>query len=208
MSPRSLKGPLLKGVLFLILGSILWVYLQSSYSKLVVSVSQRLVSWTETDEKTSVRLQGNNIVYIPMGLLSKEGKTVQGKREVRDLHYNSVILFALILFSPGLGLGKRTGVLVAGLLILFFTQVLTVLVQVKFFYAYQLGEYSRIHYGPWERNIYAFLKQFFELVGRFAFPFAIWMLFTYKETLAYLTGTGSHEKLRKKKVSSKSRPKK
>ncbi len=82
MSPRSLKGPLLRGVLFLILGSILWVYFQSSYSRLLVSVSQILVSWTETDEKTSVRLEGNNIVYVPMGLLSKEGKTIQGKREV------------------------------------------------------------------------------------------------------------------------------
>jgi len=122
-----------------------------------------------------------------------------GMREVRDLHYNSVIFFALILFSPGIRPGKRVWVLVIGLLVLFFTQVLTVLVQVKFFYALQLGEYGRIHYGPWERNTYAFLKQFFELIGRFAFPFATWMLFTYKETIGYLTETLSEEKPHKKR---------
>jgi hypothetical protein len=199
MSPRPLRGLLLKGFLFLILGGILWVYIQPSYSRILVSVSQKLISWTEKDENTSIRLQGNNIVYVPMGLVSKGQKTVQGMREVRDLHYNSVIFFALILFSPGLGLGKRMGVLVAGLLLLFLTQVLTVLVQVKFFYALQLGEYSRIHYGPWGRNTYAFLKQFFELIGRFAFPFAIWMLFTYKETIGYLTETRSEEKPQKKR---------
>ena len=199
MSPRPLRGLLLKGFLFLILGGILWVYIQPSYSRILVSVSQKLISWTEKDENTSIRLQGNNIVYVPMGLVSKGQKTVQGMREVRDLHYNSVIFFALILFSPGLGLGKRIGVLVAGLLLLFLTQVLTVLVQVKFFYALQLGEYSRIHYGPWGRNTYAFLKQFFELIGRFAFPFAIWMLFTYKETIGYLTETRSEEKPQKKR---------
>jgi hypothetical protein len=197
MRLKPLRNLLLKGFLFLILGGILWAYLQPSYSQILVSASQKLLSWTEREEKTSIRLQGNNIVYVPMGL--PRGQRVQGMREVRDLHYNSVIFFALILFSPGLGLRKRTAALVAGLLLLFLTQVITVLVQVKLFYALQLGEYSRIHYGPWERNIYAFLKQFFELIGRFAFPFAIWMLFTYKETIGYLTATGPQEEPRKNK---------
>jgi hypothetical protein len=199
MTPKPLKGLFLKGVLFLILGLILWVLVQPSYANLLVSVSQGLISLAEKEEGTSIRLQGSNIVYVPLGLIARGQKPVQGMREVRDLHYNSVIFFALILFSPGIRLGKRVWVLVIGLLLLFFTQVLTVLVQVKFFYALQLGEYSRIHYGPWERNTYAFLKQFFELIGRFAFPFAIWMLFTYKETIGYLTETRLEEKPHKKR---------
>jgi hypothetical protein len=170
---------------------MLWIYFQPSYSKLLVSVSQELVSWLQGEgkEKTSIRLQGNMILYIPLGLISGEKKSIlAGGRDVRDIHYNSVILFALILFSPGLGFGKRGWVLMAGLPLLFLTQVLTVLVQAKFIYAFQLGEYSRVHYGAWDRNIYAFLKQFFELIGRFSFPFAIWMLFTYRETIGYLAG--------------------
>jgi len=199
MGQRPLKGLLLRGVFFLILGLALWVYVQPAYSRILVTVSQKLLFWTEKDEKTSVRLQENHIVYVPMGLVSKGQKTVQGMREVREIHCNSVIFFALALFSPGLGLGKRMWVLAAGLLLLFFTQVLTVFVQVKFLYALQLGEYSRIHYGLWEKNIYAFLKQFSELIGRYAFPFAIWMLLTYKETLGYLTGPQSEGKSPKKK---------
>ncbi len=200
MSPRPLKWLLLKGFFFLVLGLLLWVLVQSSYSQFLVSVSQRVLSGIETGEKTSVRLQGNSIVYVPVGLAAGGGKPVPaGKRDVRDLHYNSVIFFALILFTPGLGLGRRMGALVVGLALLFLTQVLTVVVQVKFFYALQLGEYSRLHYGPWAQNIYAFLKQFFELIGRFAFPFAIWMLLTYKETTAYLTGALSEERARGRK---------
>jgi hypothetical protein len=68
-------------------------------------------------------------------------------------------------------------------------QVLTALVQAKFIYVFQLGEYNRAHYGAWDQNVCAFLKQFFELMGRFSFPFAIWRLFTYRETVEYLAGT-------------------
>jgi len=197
MDPRPLRWLFLKGFLFLVFGLILWVYLlEPPYSKLLVSASQSLVSWTEKDESTSVRLQGNNIIYIPMGLGQKP---VQAMRDVRELDYNSVILVALILFSPRLRLVKRIWVLIAGFVLLFLTQVFSVLAQLKFLYALQLGEYSRLHYGPWERNLYALLKQFFELIGRFAFPFAIWMFFTYKETVGYLTETRPEKKSRKKK---------
>ena len=191
MKPESLKSLLLKGLICLLVGAALWVFLRPSYSKLLVSVSQEMLSWIQGEgkEKTSLRLEGDMIVYIPVGLISGDKKSVlAGKRDIRDIHYNSVILFALILFSPGLRLRKRGWVLPAGLALLFLTQVLTVLVQTKFMYALQLGEYSRAHYGAWDRNIYAFLKQFFELIGRFAFPFAIWVLFTYRETIGYLTG--------------------
>jgi hypothetical protein len=200
MRPKPLKGLVLKGFLFLALGLVLWVIVQPAYSRLLVRVSQAALSWTGEREKTSIRLENSMILYVPVGLAEKGGKAVPaGKREVRDLHYNSVILFALVLFSPGLRARKRMGILAAGLLVLFATQVATVLVQVKFFYAYQLGEYSRMAYGPWERNVYAFLKQFFELVGRFAFPFAIWMFFTYRETIAYLTGSESEKHPGKKR---------
>jgi hypothetical protein len=37
------------------------------------------------------------------------------------------------------------------------------------------------------------------LTGRFAFPFVIWMLFNYKETIEYLTEAGSKEKPHKKR---------
>jgi hypothetical protein len=192
MKPKPLKLLLLKGFFFLIIGLILWIYLQPSYSKLLASVSQELHSWFLVDgkEKTWIRVQGNMILYIPQGLISREKENIPvGMKDVRSIHYNSVILFALILFSPGLGIRKRGWVLIAGMVLLFLTQVITVLIQAKFSYVFQLGEYGGIRYGAWDRNVSAFLKQFFELIGRFSFPFAIWMLFTYRETIGYLTGT-------------------
>jgi len=159
MSRRPLKRLLLRGFLFLILSLILWVYvLQPPYSKLLVSVSQKVHSWIEKKEKTLIQLQGDQIVFVPQGVATQEQKGIPaGKRDVRELDYNAVILLTLILFSPGLRAGKRMLVLMAGFALLFLTHVLNVLVQVKFFYALQLGGYSQIPYGPWERNIYAFL---------------------------------------------------
>jgi len=196
MKPESLKSLLLKGLVFLLIGSALWIFFRPFYSKLLVSVSQEMLSLIQGEgkEKTSLKLERDMIVYIPVGLISGEKKsTLAGKRDVRDIHYNSVILFVLILFSPGLGLRKRGWALLTGLVLLFFTQVLTVLIQAKFMYVFQLGEYSKAHYGAWDRNIYAFLKQFFELIGRFSFPIAIWMLFTYRETTEYLAGAKEAE---------------
>ncbi len=191
MKPKPLKLLLLKGFFFLIIGLMLWIYLQPSYSKLLASVSQELYSWFQGEgkKKTSIRLQGNMILYIPEGLISDEKKSIPvGRRDARSIHYNSVILFALILFSPGLRIGKKSWVLTGGLGLLFLTHVITVLVQAKFLYIFQLADPGGIRYGAWERNIWGFLKQFFELIGRFSFPFAIWMLFTYRETIEYLTG--------------------
>ncbi len=202
MKAKPLKWLFLKGFFSLFLGLVLWVFLfEPPYSKLLVSASQSLVATVEKDESTSVRLQGTNIIYIPIGLVSKGQKAIQAMRDVRELDYNSVILFALVLFSPGLALVKRVWVFMAGFALLFLTQLVNILIQVKFLYALQLGEYSRLHYGTWERNIYAFLKQFFELIGRFAFPFAIWMFFTYKETVGYLVKAepGIEPRRRKKK---------
>jgi hypothetical protein len=200
MSPKPFKGLLLRGLLFLILGLILWIYLEPNYSRLLASVSQEVLSWVEGKERTSIRIQDEMIIYVPLQWEDPGKKGIPaGKRDVRDLHYNSVILFALILFTPGLSFVKRGWVLLIGLGLLFFTQVLTVLVQIKFFYAYQLGEYSRIHYGILEKNLYVFLKQFFELIGRFAFPFVIWLLFTYKETVDYLVEGRRESKHKKKK---------
>jgi hypothetical protein len=199
MKPRPVKWLFLRGLFFLILGLTLWVYIQPSYSKLLVAASQEMLSRLEGRDKTAIRLESNMILYIPLVFSAEKKEVPAGKRDIRDIHYNSVILFALILFSPGLSLGKRAWLLPAGIALLFITQVLTVLVQVKFFYALQLGEYSRVHYSTWDRNIYAFLKQFFELIGRFAFPFAIWIGFTYGETIGYLTEASPKKKPPKKK---------
>ncbi len=191
MKPKSLNLLVLKGFFCLVMGLLFWVVLQPSYSKLIASVSEKMYPWVQGGDKenTLIRIKGNMIAYIPRGLISSGKENIPvGMKDVRGITYNSVILFALIFFSPGLGVGKKIWVFMAGLSLLFLTQVITVLVQVKFAFIFQLGEYSGIHYGAWTRNITGFLKQFFELVGRFSFPFAIWMFFTYRETIEYLTG--------------------
>lgn len=153
------------------LGMVIWIYLQPSYSKLLVWASQKAISWVENKEKTSIILEGNKVIYTPLRLDLRDKKSgMVGKRDIREVHYNSVILFALILFSSRLSLEKRIWVLITGHTLLFLTQVFTILVQAKFFYAIQLGEYSQMHYGQFSRNLFTFLKQFFELIGRFSFP--------------------------------------
>jgi len=201
VKPRSVRWLFLRFFLSFTFSLLLWEIFQPSYSKLLVSVSQWFLFQAKQGEETSLRLQEDIIFFIPLGPVS-EGKKetdfmVKG-RYVRSIHYNSMIFLTLILFTPGVRPIKRALELLIGLLLLFMAQVFSILIGVKFYYASELGQYSMVNYGSWGKNIYGFLNQFFTL-GKFAFPFAIWMLFTYREIVWYLTGTKPEGKQRKRR---------
>lgn len=204
MKPRPVKRPFLRFFLSFLFGFLLWEIFQPSYSKLLISASQWFLSQAKQGEETSLRFEGDILFFIPLGPVSK------GKKEsdfmvtgiyIRSIQYNSMIFLSLILFTPGVRPIKRLLELLIGLLLLFMAQVLSILIGVKFYYASQFGQYSMAHYGSWERNIYGFFNQFF-MLGKFAFPFALWMLFTYREIVGYLTGTkpGKKQRERRKRI--------
>jgi hypothetical protein len=191
VKPRSAKRLFLRFFLFLILGLIFWGIFQASYSDLLVSTSQRILSWLEKSERTSLRIERGVIYIIPLGPGAGGKEKADFLKQglfAMSLHYNSVILFTLFLLIPGIHPGRRVLSLIAGLLLLFLTQVSSLLIQVGYLYADQLGQYSVAHYEPWQRTICGFLKQFFT-IGKFSFPFAIWMGFMYKEIMADLSET-------------------
>jgi hypothetical protein len=204
VKPRPLKRLFLRFFLSFLFGLLLWEIFQVSYSKLLISTSQWFLSHAKKGEETSLKLEGDILFFIPLGPVSK------GKKEadfmvsgiyIRSIQYNSMIFLSLILFTPGLRPIKRFLTLLIGLLLLFMVQVLSIRIGVKFYYASQFGQYSLAHYGSWGKNIYGFLIQFF-MLGKFAFPFAIWVLFTYREIVWYLTGTkpGKRQGERRKKI--------
>ncbi len=91
MKPKPLKLLLLKGFFCLFIGLMLWIVLQPSYSKVIAPVSEKLYSWVQSGdkEKTSIRIQGNTITYIPMGLISSGKKNIPvGMKDVRSITYN------------------------------------------------------------------------------------------------------------------------
>jgi len=201
VKPRPVKWFFLRFFLSFLFGLFLWEIFQPSYSKLLISTSQWLLTPAKQGEETSLRLKGDILFFIPLGPVSegkKEADFMVTGRYIRSTHYNSMIFLTLILFTPGVRPIKRALELLIGLLLLFMAQVFSILIGVKFYYASEFGQYSVINYGSWEKNIYGFLMQFFTL-GKFAFPFAIWMLFTYREIVWYLTGTKPEEKQRRRR---------
>jgi hypothetical protein len=201
LKPRPAKWLLFRFFLSFLFGLLLWEIFQPSYSKLLVSASQWFLSQAKQGEETSLRLEGDIIFFIPLGPVSegkKEADFMVKGRYIRSIQYNSMIFLTLILFTPGVRPIKRALELLIGLLLLSMAQVFSILIGVKSFYASEFDQYSIVNYGSWEKYIYGFLNQFFTL-GKFAFPFAIWMLFTYREIVWHLTGTMPEGKQRKRR---------
>ncbi len=94
-----------------------------------------------------------------------------------DLHFNFVLLVALFALAPHPLEPKRFArfwIAAAGLWVI---HVLALIFQVEALYATRLGEWSQAHYGAVARNVWAGGFHFYQIAGRFAAPFALWLGF-------------------------------
>lgn len=89
---------------------------------------------------------------------------------------NAVLLLALAWATPLAA--SRNGLLrlVLGLLVLFVLQVVHLGLALQTVYATGLGDFSRQRYSPWEREIVATGRYFFDVVLTYAMPILIWGL--------------------------------
>ncbi len=93
-----------------------------------------------------------------------------------SIHYNMVILLAMILASPALGAKRRIRFLLAGAGILFFFHCFHVAVKVEEVFAKDMGPYSTEYYSDFNRHLYESITQFFGAFGQQLLPFAIWVI--------------------------------
>jgi hypothetical protein len=94
------------------------------------------------------------------------------------IHYNMMILLAMILASPGLKIKKRLLFTLVGFLILFFIHASQVAFKAESECAkdaQKLYDTAQL-YSDTERQFYDGVTKFFEAFGQQLLPFAIWVL--------------------------------
>jgi hypothetical protein len=92
------------------------------------------------------------------------------------VHYNMVILLAIILASPGLGWKRRIKFSLIGAGLLFVFHAFQVATKFENHFAHERGPYSEMYYSDFQRSLLEIGTRFFEVFGQQALPFAIWAL--------------------------------
>ena len=91
-----------------------------------------------------------------------------------DIHFNFVLLTALFSLAPHPLRPRPFGRFWIAAGLLWVIHVAALVFQVESVYALRLGPWSAEHYGPFARNFWAAGFHFYQIIGRFAAPFALW----------------------------------
>ena len=105
------------------------------------------------------------------------------------IHHNTIILLSLMLATSGIGFFQKTKRLSLAWILLFFSHVVFLLVEIKCLYAMQFGKWSRIHYSNFQVYFYYWWKKFIGVVGSQSFPFVIWAGLNFRDILGNSYGS-------------------
>jgi len=190
MAPRSATAPepdpyrsfLRRLPLALLAGLLLWwVVLRPASDHAVTFLAQTLIRAFEVPKVTRLVVTDHR-AEIRRADFRSDSKipTVA----LTEIHFNTIVLLALFFSLPRALSRRQLERLLMAFSALLLLQSLNLVFHVKTLYALGLGEWSRAHYGVVAQNVYGFLRYFFDLPGRFSFPFLLWLGFNWETVLA------------------------
>ncbi len=168
--------------LALVAGLLLWwVMLRPASDHAVAFLAQTLIRAFEVPKVTRLVVEDHR-AEIHRSDFRSDSKipTVA----LTEIHFNTIVLLTLFFALPRPLSRRQLERLVMAFSALLLTQSLNLVFHVKTLYALGLGEWSRAHYGVVSQNVYGFLQYFFDLPGRFSFPFLFWLGFNWEVVLS------------------------
>lgn len=156
-------------------GVALWIGFSPVYRSALITPTELLLHLTERPDVTDLAPDEDR------GIIVNRSDFAPGSPRpgipTHDLTFNVVLLLALFAMSrEPLSNANAAGLGVA-MLILWLTHILALTVRIKRIYAFQLGEWSTVHYGAVSRNVWGSLDHFYRVIGMFAIAFALWWIF-------------------------------
>lgn len=138
----------------------------------VVAVSETVIRAVERPSATFIEWQSPRVVsFRRSDFGSRSGHP---GFDPASITANLALLLALWGATPGAASGRlvRRGLLC--LAALFASHVIHVVLTVEATWATRLGAWSEWHYPRWEREVFATGRYFFDIVLKYALPFALW----------------------------------
>ena len=172
-----------------------WLYLSPVYKQAAERTANAFLDLAFEGGKKSLTYDKEHDQFVVQHTDMKGGGRPAFGAEV--IHYNMVILAALILASPGLTLRRKARRLLGACFFLYVIHAVELVVKTEFIFATQMGNYSDIHYAN-TRVLWGFADYFFEVFGPQVLPFILWALCCAPAVLEYLGSGASGRKEGKK----------
>ena len=170
--PRLEWRRALKALAGFVIGVGLWVMLTPLYDRAVSATAAAVMRAFERPPVTRLRQAEDG--YVTVDRSDFDPRSKRPAIPVRDLTFNFVLLVALFAASQRTMSDRNIGGFLAASAALALTHVAALIVTVKNIYASQLGPWSRVHYGAFERNFWGVSNHFYRLVLMYAIAFGLW----------------------------------
>jgi len=155
---------------------LLWFLgLASVWGESVVAVSETVIRAVERPSATFIEWQSTRVVIFRRSDFgSRSGRP---GFDPASITANLALLLALWGATPGAASGRLVRRGLGCVAALFASHVLHVVLTVEATWATRLGAWSEWHYPRWEREVFATGRYFFDIVLKYALPFALWGFF-------------------------------
>ncbi len=190
-APRadSVAGLLRRLPLAVLLAMGVWLAVRPFYNPALVWVTQGVARLLEYPRATVITVDGSYAIIGRSDLRVDSGRL---KYSLTQIHFNLVPFLALCLAFQGAlkGGGWRRVAGATGILAV--SHVFTLLLQVKAFFAFNLGPWSAAHYSNLERDLIGGARYFFDIPVTFALPLLLWVA-AYPDRVLALLGLAAEE---------------
>jgi hypothetical protein len=149
-----------------------WYAGKRPYNVVLCAAAQAVARQTEFPRAALVQADGDHAVLARTDLRSDSGRL---RISLTQINFNMIPFLALVLALPAAMRRGGWRQLAYALPLLALSHVLAVLLQLRCFYAFSLGEWSTANYSDLARNVYGSLRYFFDLPVTFCLPLLLWV---------------------------------
>jgi hypothetical protein len=160
---------------------VLWYFLSPIYNEILVIPSELFLKLSEvgsTHITNSMQVQGKIIVVQNVASENNPENTIIVKNNV--IHFDMVLLFALIWAVPDIPFKKRKNIFLWGFGIVFVLHLIKIFIFVKHSYSLHIQIDGMPYSSPFMKRTYYYLNHFILLVVNQIFPVLIWSLLYWK----------------------------
>lgn len=189
-SGDSIAALLRRLPLAVLLAMGVWLAVRPVYNPALVWVTQGVARLLEYPRATVITVDGSYAIIGRSDLRVDSGRL---KYSLTQVHFNLVPFLALCLALPG-ALRRPAWRRLAGALgVLALSHVFALLLQVKAFFAFNLGPWSAANYSNLERDLIGGARYFFDIPVTFALPLLLWVA-AYPDRVLALLGLAAEQK--------------
>lgn len=168
---------LLRLIFFFLLFYGLWYLLCPAYNQILAPVAVQMLKLSEIGGMhitTSSEVEGAEILIV--GVESETNRELSIKVKGKVVHFDMVLLFALIWAVPHISWKKRARILLLGFAIIFALHQLKIFVYVKCNYCLNVRVGDAFYWSPFQQRAYHYVGNFLLMVSNQVFPILIWSL--------------------------------